>query len=88
MDELAQQGAETVHGLFPFLNPDEFQQAAVLMKEGRAASLAKLRAIHPKTEQALTTNVVDAKLKPYFDALLAHVPAGKLLCGIQAAARR
>ena len=83
MDELAQQGAETVHGLFPFLSPDQFQQAAVLMKEGRAASLAKLRAIHPKTEQALAANVVDAKLKPYFDALLAHVPAGNYYAGFK-----
>jgi hypothetical protein len=83
MDELTQQGAETVHGLFPFLTPDEFQQAAVLMKEGRAASLAMLRAIHPRTEQALTTNVVDARLKPYFDALLAHVPAGNYYAGFK-----
>ena len=86
-EELAQQGAETVHGLFPFLSPDQFQQAAVLMKEGRAASLAKLRAIHPKTEQALATNVVDAKLKPYFDALLGACAGGELLRGFQAAAR-
>ena len=82
-DELAQQGAETVHGLFPFLSPDQFQRAAVLMKEGRVASLATLRAIHPKTEQALTTNVVDAKLKPYFDALLAHVPTGNYYAGFK-----
>ena len=75
MDELTQQGAETVHGMFPFLSPDQFQQAALLMKEGRAASLAQLRAIDPNTEQALTTNVVDARLRPYFDSLLAHVPA-------------
>jgi len=82
-EELAQQGAETVHGMFPFLSPGLFQQAAVLMKEGRAASLAKLRAIHPKTEQALAANVVDAKLKPYFDALLAHVPAGNYFTGFK-----
>ena len=82
-EELAQEGAETVHGLFPFLNPDQFQQAAVLMKEGRAASLAKLRAIHPKTEPALAANVVDAKLKPYYDALLAHVPAGNYYAGFK-----
>jgi hypothetical protein len=81
--ELAQQGAETVHGMFPFLSPDQFQQAAVLLKEGRAASLAKLRALHPKTEQALTTNVVDAKLKPYFDSLLAHVPGGNYYAGFK-----
>jgi hypothetical protein len=82
-EELAQQGAETVHGMFPFLSPDQFQQTVVLMKEGRAAALAKLRAIHPKTEQALTTNVVDAKLKPYFDALLAHVPGGNYYAGFK-----
>jgi hypothetical protein len=82
-DELVQQGAETVHSLFPFLSPDQFQQAAELMKEGRATSLAKLRAIHPKAEQALTANVVDAKLKPYFDALLAHVPAGNYYAGFK-----
>jgi hypothetical protein len=69
--------------MFPFLSPDQFQQAAVLLREGRAASLAKLQAIHPKTEQALTTNVVDAKLKPYFEALLAHVPAGNYYAGFK-----
>jgi hypothetical protein len=83
MGDLARQGAETVHSMFPFLNPDEFQQAAALMKEGRAVSLAQLRAIHPKAEQALTTNVVDNKLKPYFDALLAHVPAGEYCAGFK-----
>jgi hypothetical protein len=83
IDELAEQGAATVHGLFPFLNPDQFRQTAMLMKEGRAASLARLRAIHPKTEQALAANAVDAGLKPYFDALLAHVPAGNYYAGFK-----
>ena len=83
MEDLAQQSAETVHGLLPFLNPDQFQQAALLMKEGRAASLARLRSIHPKTEQALTTNAVDARLKPYFDALMTHVPAANYYAGFK-----
>jgi len=82
-DDLARQGAEAVHAIFPFLNPDQFQQAAVLMKEGRAAPLATLRGIHPKTELALTSNVVDAKLKPYFDALFSHVPAGNYYAGFK-----
>ena len=82
-EELTRQGAESVHDLFPFLSPDEFQQAAVLMKEGRAASVARLRAVHPKVEQALKTNVVDAKLQPYFEALLAHVPAGNYYAGFK-----
>ncbi len=81
--ELAQKGAETVHGLFPFLDPDEFQQAAALLKEGRATSLAKLCALHPQAEQALAANALDAKLKPYFDALLAHVPARNYYAGFK-----
>jgi len=83
MDGLTEQGAETVHGIFPFLDPDQFQQAALLMKEGRATSLDKLRVIDSKTEEALTKNVVDAKLKPYFDSLLAHVPEGNYYAGFK-----
>jgi hypothetical protein len=81
--QLNQQSAETLHNIFPFLDPDQFQQAARLMKEGHAAPLGKLKAIHPKTEQALVANVVDARLKPYFDALLAHVPPGWLYAGFK-----
>jgi hypothetical protein len=82
-EELVQQGAETVHSLFPFLDPDQLQQAAALMTEGRAAALAKLRALHPKVDQALATNVVDDKLKPYLEALMAHVPAGNYYAGFK-----
>ena len=82
-EELAQHGGETVHNLFPFLSPDQLQQAAMLLKEGRAASLARLSAIHPKTAQALSNNAVDTKLKPYFDALLAHVPTGNYYAGFK-----
>jgi hypothetical protein len=81
--QLNQQSAKTLHDIFPFLSPDQFQQAALLMKEGHAAPLGKLKAIHPKTEQALVANVVDAKLKPYFDALLGHVPPGWLYAGFK-----
>ena len=82
-EELVQQGAETVHGLFPFLDPDQLQQAATLMAEGRAASLAQLRALHPKVDQALAANAVDDKLKPYLDALMTHVPAGNYYAGFK-----
>ncbi len=83
INQLTEQAAETVHNLFPFLTPDQFQQVAGLMKEGHAAPLAKLKAIHPKIEQALIGNVVDAKLKPYFDSLMSHVPAGFLYAGFK-----
>ena len=81
--QLTEKAAGTVHTLFPFLTPDQFQQVARLMKEGHAAPLAKLKAIHPKTDQALVENVVDAKLKPYFDSLMSHVPAGNLYAGFK-----
>lgn len=81
--QLTEKGAQTLRRMFPFLTPDQFQQVAQLMKEGRAAPLARLTAIHPQTEQALIENVVDAKLRPYFNALLAHVPPGMLYAGFK-----
>jgi hypothetical protein len=83
MEDVAHHAAETVHNLFSFLGPDQLQQATTLLKEGRAASLSQLRAIHTMTEQALPANAVDAKLKPYFDALLEHAPAGNYYAGFK-----
>lgn len=83
IEEVAQHAAQTVRGLFPFLSPDQLQQSTTLLKEGRAASLAQLRAIHPKTEQALSANAVDARLRPYFNALLEHVPGGNYYAGFK-----
>jgi hypothetical protein len=81
--QLTEKGAQTLRKMFPFLNPDEFQQVAQLMKEGRAAPLSRLKAIHPQTEKALVENVVDAKLRPYFEALVSRVPAGTLYAGFK-----
>jgi hypothetical protein len=83
MGEVAQRASETVRSLLPFLSPEQLRQATTLLKEGRAASLAQLRAIHPRTEQALSANAVDAKLRPYFDALLEHVPGGNYYAGFK-----
>jgi hypothetical protein len=81
--QIHEKAAQALHGLFPFLTPDQFQRVAALLKEGRAASLEGLQAIHPKLQQALVQNVVDAKLKPYFDALLAATPAGAMYTGFK-----
>jgi hypothetical protein len=81
--DVDQQAAETTHHLFPFLDPDQLQQATALLQEGRAASLSQLRAIDAMTEQALCANVVDSKLEPYFDALLEHVPAHNYYAGFK-----
>jgi len=83
MEEVTQHAAQTVHSLFPFLSPHQLQQATTLLKEGCAASLAQLRAIHPRTEQALSVNAVDARLRPYFDTLLEHVPGGNYYAGFK-----
>ncbi len=82
-DEVVQRSAETVHSLFPFLDPDQFQNAAILMTEGRAASMTKMRTLHPRVDQALAANIVDQKLKPYYDALMKHVTAGNYFSGFK-----
>jgi hypothetical protein len=81
--EVAEKAAETLHDIFPFLTPDEFQRMAQLLKEGHAAPLAQLKGINPKTEHALVENVIDPKLKPYFNALLGYVPPGWLYAGFK-----
>jgi hypothetical protein len=81
--ELAEKAAEILHDIFPFLTPDEFQQVAHLLKEGHAVPLAQLKVIHPKCEKALVEDVIDPKLKPYFDTLLGHIPAGWLYSGFK-----
>jgi hypothetical protein len=83
MAQLTEKTAETLHNLFPFFNLDQFQQAAQLMKEGRAASLAKLQAIHSQVALALEENVVDKLLRPYFEALRQYTPAGWAYTGFK-----
>ena len=81
--QVGQRTAEALHSMFPFLDPGQFQRVALLMKEGRAVPLARLRAIHPRIEQALVVNCVDANLKPYFDALQKHALSGAMHVGFK-----
>jgi hypothetical protein len=69
MSDLAENSARILHGLFPFLTPDQFRQTAEFMKEGRAAAVSQLRAIDSKIVQALLKKTVDIHLQPYFDFL-------------------
>ncbi len=69
MEQVGDRAARVLHGLFPFLAPDRFPDLAGVMKEGHAVSLASLQAIDPKTAKAIVSNVVDTKLRPYFDHL-------------------
>jgi hypothetical protein len=81
--QVRERSARTVRDLFPFLGAGDFQQVALALREGRAAPVAKLAAIDRRTEQALVANVVDAKLKPYFDALMTHLAPGVLHAGFK-----
>jgi hypothetical protein len=83
MNALATQSAQALHSKFPFLNPDQLQAAAGWLREGRAAQVGKLDAIHPKFSIALGANAVDNNLKPYYDELVKHTANGQLYAGFK-----
>ena len=76
MNALATQTSQALHGMLPFLDPEQLQSCAALLREGRSASLAKLAAIHTQIPVALASNAVDKDLKPYYDLLLARSADG------------
>jgi len=71
MNAIAAQTAQTLHGMFPFLDPEQLQACAGLLREGRSAPLQKLSAIHKLIPGTLAKNAVDQDLKPYYDKLAA-----------------
>lgn len=83
MSALAAQSAQALHNIFPFLNPDQLQKTAGLLREGQSASVAKLAGINPKIPAALTANAVDKDLKPYYDDLVARNGNGMLYAGFK-----
>lgn len=83
MSALAAQSAQALHSIFPFLNPDQLQKTAGLLREGQSASVAKLAGINPKIPAALTANAVDKDLKPYYDDLVSRNGNGMLYAGFK-----
>ncbi|MGA2195184.1 MAG: hypothetical protein ABSH40_07930 [Bryobacteraceae bacterium] len=83
LDALHTRSAEALHITFPFLNPDQLQRLLPAMPEGRSVKLPALAAIHPKLPEALVAGVVDAPLRPYFDALRTRSAAGSLMTGFK-----
>ena len=71
MNAIATQTAQTLHGMFPFLDPEQLQACTGLLREGRSASLQKLGAIHKQIPATLAKNAVDQDLKPYYNKLAA-----------------
>lgn len=78
MNAAAAAGAQALHAAFPFLDPDQLQSIAALLREGRSAPVAKLAEINPQMPAALAANAVDKNLQPYYERLLARI-AGPLL---------
>jgi hypothetical protein len=83
VNALAAQSAEALHGMLPFLDPDQLQSCASLLREGRSAPLAKLTAIHKQIPVALAANAVDKDLKPYYEQLLARAANGMGYAGFK-----
>jgi hypothetical protein len=76
MNALATQTTQALHGMLPFLDPDQLQSCSALLREGRSAPLAKLSAIHKQIPVALAANAVDKDLKPYYDLLIGRTAKG------------
>jgi len=83
MADLSTKSAQALRTSFPFLNPDQLQSMAAVLREGCSAPVAKLAAIHPKMPSALAANAVDKDLKPYYDQLLARTANGMLYAGFK-----
>lgn len=80
---LATQSAQALHAAFPFLDPDQLQAAANILREGRSAPVTKLAAINSKLPAALAANAVDKDLKPYYDDLLAQTAKDSMYAGFK-----
>jgi len=81
--DLLANGAKALHTAFPFLNPDQLQSVAQLLREGSSAPVTKLNAVHPQMSAALEKNAVDAALKPYYDDLVKRTSPSLLCAGFK-----
>jgi hypothetical protein len=60
---------DALRTFFPFLAPQRLTEVSRLMREGRAAPMARLLAIDKRVEPALRANMADARLRPCFEVL-------------------
>jgi hypothetical protein len=83
LDELRTQSGRSLHELFPYLGPDRLQRVLEIMREGRSARLSAMAEVDAKLPDVLVKHAVDARLRPYFDALKAKSAAGALMAGFK-----
>ena len=83
LETLKAESAQALHAILPFLNPDELQATASILREGHAAAESRLAAVHPRIPAALVANAVDKSLKPYYDHLLGRAAKGSVFAGFK-----
>ena len=83
IDQLNTESAQALHTILPFLNADQLQSTASILREGHSASAVKLAAIHTRIPEALAANAVDKTLKPYYDDLLSRTAKGMVFAGFK-----
>jgi hypothetical protein len=83
MNEVAAAGAQALHAAFPFLDPDQLQSLATLLREGRSAPVARLAEISRQLPAALAANAVDKDLQPYYERLLARTAGPSQYAGFK-----
>ena len=83
INTLSTQTAKALHAMLPFLDPDQLQTCAGVLREGRSAPLTKLAAIHKQIPTALAANAIDKDLKPYYDQLIDLAAPGLAYVGFK-----
>jgi hypothetical protein len=83
IQQVGERSAKVLHELFPFVAPDRFAEIAGAMKEGHPVSLGRLKTIDTRTCKAVVSNVIDAKLRPYFEALAKLAGEGGTFAGFK-----
>lgn len=83
IEALKAESGQALHAILPFLNPEQLQTTAGILREGHSAAASKLAAIHPRIPEALAANAVDKTLKPYYDDLVSRTTKGSLFAGFK-----
>lgn len=83
LTSLRKNAAAALHGVFPFLSPDQLARLSTAMPEGRSTPLAVLNEIHPKLADALIGRAVDEPLQAYFEALRSRATQEPLMAGFK-----
>lgn len=83
VEALKAESTQAMHAILPFLNPDELQAAATILREAHAAAESRLAAVNPRIPAAFIANALDKALKPYIDDLLGRAAKESVFAGFK-----